>query len=57
VDNGRGRSLLSVALRKDETLLGVLSIYRQDADSGGSRPAFRDDLAHYSDLMSLAVPR
>src|SRR4051812_4364548 len=30
VDNGRGRSLLSVALRKDETLLGVLSIYRQE---------------------------
>src|SRR5207302_1305572 len=30
VDNGRGRSLLSVALRKDATLLGVLSIYRQE---------------------------
>ena len=29
----------------------------QDADSGGSRPGFRDDLAHHSDLMSLAVPR
>ena len=29
VDNGHGRSLLSVALRRDETLLGVLSIYRQ----------------------------
>jgi CubicO group peptidase (beta-lactamase class C family) len=27
------------------------------ADSGGSRPGFRDDLAHHSDLMSLAVPR
>jgi len=27
------------------------------ADSGGSRPAFRDDLAHHSDLMSLGVPR
>ena len=23
------------------------------ADSGGSRPGFRDDLAHHSDLMSL----
>ena len=30
VDNGGGRSLLSVALRKDEVLLGVLSIYRQE---------------------------
>jgi hypothetical protein len=28
-----------------------------NADSGGSRPGFRDDLAHHSDLMSLGVPR
>ena len=27
------------------------------ADSDGSRPGFRDDLARHSDLMSLAVPR
>jgi hypothetical protein len=27
------------------------------ADSDGSRPVFRDDLAHHSDLMSLGVPR
>jgi hypothetical protein len=27
------------------------------ADSGGSRPRFRDDLAHHSDLISLGVPR
>jgi hypothetical protein len=27
------------------------------ADSDGSRPAFRDDLAHHSDLISLSVPR
>ena len=27
------------------------------ADSDGSRPGFRDDLARHSDLMSLGVPR
>jgi len=27
------------------------------ADSGGSRPQIRDDLAHHSDLISLGVPR
>src|SRR5580704_13350761 len=27
------------------------------ADSDGSRPPFRDDLAHHSDLISLGVPR
>ena len=26
------------------------------ADSDGSRPAFRDDLARHSDLMSLGIP-
>jgi hypothetical protein len=26
------------------------------ADSDGSRPGFRDDLAHHSDLMSLGIP-
>ena len=30
---------------------------RMAADSDGSRPGFRDDLAHHSDLMSLGVPR
>jgi hypothetical protein len=33
---------------------GTYSI--QGADSDGSRPGFRDDLAHHSDLMSLGVP-
>jgi hypothetical protein len=28
-----------------------------DADSGGSRPRIRDDLAQHSDLISLGVPR
>jgi hypothetical protein len=37
---------------------GVLpGIERQPADSGGSRPRIRDDVAHHSDLMSLGVPR
>jgi len=31
--------------------------YGLAADSDGSRPGFRDDLARQSDLMSLAVPR
>jgi hypothetical protein len=29
----------------------------QPADSDGSRPVFRDDIARQSDLMSLGVPR
>jgi len=33
------------------------ALFEQLADSDGSRPAFRDDLAHHSDLMSLGVPR
>ncbi len=33
-------------------VIGVL-----DADSGGSRPRIRDDVAHHSDLISLGVPR
>jgi hypothetical protein len=28
----------------------------QGADSGGSRPRIRDDVAHHSDLISLGVP-
>jgi phospholipase D len=31
--------------------------YTQRADSGGSRPRIRDDVAHHSDLISLGVPR
>ena len=29
----------------------------EGADSGGSRPRIRDDVAHHSDLISLGVPR
>ena len=31
VENGGGRSLLSVALRNEDALVGVLTIYRQEA--------------------------
>jgi hypothetical protein len=37
-------------------LMDNLSAHKP-ADSDGSRPGFRDDLAHHSDLMSLGVPR
>ena len=30
---------------------------KHHADSGGSRPRIRDDVAHHSDLISLGVPR
>jgi hypothetical protein len=33
------------------------SVFLIAADSGGSRPRIRDDVAHHSDLMSLGVPR
>jgi len=29
----------------------------KNADSGGSRPRIRDDVAHHSDLISPGVPR
>ena len=32
-------------------------VVAQIADSGGSRPRIRDDVAHHSDLISLGVPR
>ena len=31
--------------------------HRRSADSGGSRPRIRDDVARHSDLISLGVPR
>ena len=34
-----------------------LNLALEDADSGGSRPRIRDDVARYSDLISLGVPR
>jgi len=35
----------------------ALATAEQVADSGGSRPRIRDDVARQSDLMSLGVPR
>jgi hypothetical protein len=35
----------------------VANLLGEDADSDGSRPGFRDDLARHSDLMSLGIPR
>jgi len=45
-----GSGLLCVAI-------GIIASHAMLADSDGSRPAFRDDLAHHSDLISLSVPR
>jgi len=56
----------AVELRKPRTLpardiivLGVVALDEDalGADSGGSRPRIRDDVAHHSDLISLGVPR
>jgi hypothetical protein len=43
---------------RDNQWVGLATgLARQDADSGGSRPRIRDDVAHHSDLISLGVPR
>ena len=46
-------------LEKIEDCRRVLEIQEDPlfADSGGSRPRIRDDVAYHSDLMSLGVPR
>jgi len=47
--------------RREEAAPGLSAFERDEltrlADSGGSRPRIRDDVAHHSDLISLGVPR
>jgi len=44
--------------QQDRTISSLFEQMRDElADSEGSRPGFRDDLARHSDLMSLGIPR
>jgi hypothetical protein len=44
--------------KSDNSILRLTMLAsRITADSGGSRPRIRDDVAHHSDLISLGVPR
>src|SRR3954451_7606830 len=53
-----GRTITRIAVAFEAGRDGFwLARWLEGADSGGSRPRIRDDVAHHSDLMSLGVPR
>jgi transposase-like protein len=49
--------LMRKLLKKQGFAPTLLVTDKLGADSGGSRPRIRDDVAHHSDLISLGVPR
>ena len=55
--NAELRQALVAVTEKIAALEAHNHALRHSADSGGSRPRIRDDVAHHSDLMSLGVPR
>ena len=58
IDRAAGTGGIGAILRREGLYSSALCDWRrQRADSDGSRPGFRDDVAHHSDLMSLGVPR
>ena len=52
LENG---AMIEVGMIGNEGFVGVPVLL--GADSGGSRPRIRDDVAHHCDLMSLGIPR
>jgi predicted deacylase len=58
---GSDFALFVFAYAKDAESLRMPELFPVDqimaADSGGSRPRIRDDVAHHCDLISLGVPR
>jgi transposase-like protein len=55
-DSRAALRLMRKLLKKQGVAPKLLVTYKLRADSEGSRPRIRDDVAHHSDLMSLGVP-
>jgi hypothetical protein len=53
--SGGGKKQVRLPLSRDNVSRNPI-ISGSDADFDGSRPGFRDDLAHHSDLISLGIP-